>query len=179
MEYSSSESIVVHMEFCNYCEAENFFFENVTSIAGRFQHLLDIWNERRSVNQAKSILYDIFDRIERDQNTSMSSTAFSACVRYMDEHFCEADLNIEKICHLEFISVSTLQRAFGEYFGVSPKQYLIKLRMNHAFELLAEDRLSVREVAAACGFTDEKYFSRAFKKKYGYSPSQLRERITV
>lgn len=71
------------------------------------------------------------------------------------------------------MSVSSLQRAFNKYLRVSPEQYLIRLRMNHALNLLTMNELSVKEIAFACGFTDEKYFSRAFKKKYGYSPSQI------
>ena len=179
VEYSSGESIVVHLESCNYCEAENFSFQNVTQIEHRFQRLLESWNEQHSVNRAKSIVYDVLDKIADNKKTSIDDTSFARCVRYMDEHFNEPDLDVEAVCRYGFISVSSLQRAFGEYLGMSPKQYLIKLRMNRALELLSENELSVREVSAACGFADEKYFSRAFKKKYGYAPSQLRNHMIV
>ena len=75
------------------------------------------------------------------------------------------------------MSASGLQRAFLQHFGSSPKQYVIKLRLHKALQLLVENKLSVKEVAFACGFSDEKYFSRAFKAKYGYPPSQLREHM--
>ena len=58
-------------------------------------------------------------------------------------------------------------------------QYVSRLRMNRALELLSEREKSIREIALACGFEDEKYFSRAFKKKYGYPPSYFHKRAFV
>ena len=179
VEYSVSESIVVHFERCNYFEAETLHLKSNSLIAALFQHLLKEWGQRHSVNQAKSIIYDILEKIANDQKTSINDTAVANCIRYIDEHFCDTDLNIETICDTAFISASSLQRAFAKHFGMSPKQYLIQLRMNRALELLTENKLSIKEISFICGFTDEKYFSRAFKKKYGFPPSQLRKHIIV
>ena len=179
VEYSVSESIVVHFDQCNYSEAENICPGNSSKIDLRFEHLLEVWNKQRSINQAKSIIYDILDKMSNDQKMSISDTAVANCVRYIDAHFCDPKVDIETVCDVAFISVSSLQRAFAKHFGMSPKQYLIQLRMNQALELLTENELSVKEISFACGFTDEKYFSRAFKKKYGYSPSQLKNHIVL
>ena len=112
--------------------------------------------------------------MSNDQKTSISDTSLAAGVRYIDAHFSDPKIDIETVCGVAFISVSSLQRGFAKYFGMSPKQYLIQLRMNRALELLTENKLSVKEISFVCGFTDEKYFSRAFKKRYGCSPSQLK-----
>ena len=173
VEYSSSESIVVHFEQCNYFETENICLENIATIGLLFHNLLESWNGQRSVNQAKSIIYEILEKIEKDKRSSLEDSTFSRCVRYIDTHFCDPELDINTVCNIGFISASSLQRSFNAHFGMSPKQYLLKLRMNHALELLAEKVLSVKEIAFACGFNDEKYFSRAFKSKYGYPPSQM------
>lgn len=179
VEYSVSESIVVHFEHCNYFEIENICLKNKSEIDIRFQRLIKVWNKQHSVNQAKSIIYDILEKMSNDQKTSISDPSIANCILYMDEHFSDPDLDIEKVCDIAFISVSSLQRAFAKYFGISPKQYLIQLRMNRALELLADNELSVKQISFTCGFADEKYFSRAFKKKYGYPPSQLRRHMIV
>lgn len=179
VEYSVSESIVVHFDQCNYSEVENICLENSSKISFCFEHLLEIWNKQRSINQAKSIIYDILDKMSNDQKISIDNTAVATCVRYIDAHFCDPKVDIETVCDVAFISVSSLQRAFAKYFGMSPKQYLIQLRMNRALELLTENELSVKEISFACGFTDEKYFSRAFKKRYGCSPSQLKNNMII
>ncbi len=179
VEYSVGESIVVHFEYCNYSEAENVSLSNPSDIGVQFLRLMELWSDRHSVSQAKSIIYDILDRMANDQKLSIRDGSVAACIQYMQEHFGDPELDIEAVCSASFISVSSLQRAFAKYFGISPGQYLIGLRMNRALELLNEDALSVKEIAFLCGFADEKYFSRAFKKRYGLSPKHLRDHMTV
>jgi len=177
--YSVSESIVIHLEYCNYFEAENICLNNPSRIDRQFRHLFDVWTQQHSVNYAKSVIYYILENIANDQKMSISDTVIANCVHYMDTNFCDPQMDISTVCDTAFISASSLQRGFIKYVGMSPKQYLIQLRMNRALGLLTDDKLSVREICFACGFTDEKYFSRAFKKKYGYPPSKLRESMIV
>ena len=135
VEYSGSEIIVVHFEQCNYFESENICLKNIAAVGLLFNNLLEAWNGQRSVNLAKSIIYDILEKIEKDKRSSLEDITFSRCVHYIDTHFCEPELDIHTVCNVGFISVSSLQRSFNAHFGMSPKQYLLKLRMNHALEL--------------------------------------------
>ena len=179
VKYHASESIVIHLEDCNYFEAEHICPKSISSIESRFQKLLTSWNERHSVNHAKSIIYDILEKIAEDKKIVIRDTAFAECVLYIHSHFSDPELDVERICAHGFISVSSLQRKFHEYFEISPKQYLIRLRMSRALELLIADELSVHEIAIACGFSDDKYFSRAFKEAYGYPPSQMKKHMLI
>ena len=179
VEYSGGESIVVHFSRCNYREAESISPENAAAISVRFEQLLQAWRSNRSVNAAKSALYGILETVAAEKRLQLRDTAIVNCIRYMDAHFTDPELDIASVCAAGFISVSALQRAFAEHLGTSPRQYLIRLRMNRALQLLSQEGYSIREIALACGFTDEKYFSRAFKKIYGYSPSRLRKHVTV
>lgn len=179
VEYSVSESIVVHFTDCNYDEAESISLENQAAIEVRFGQLLESWREKNSVNAVKAGVYEILERISNDKKMAMSNTAFANSVRYMEEHFCDPELDIEAVCRFGFMSASGMQRAFLKHFGISPKQYLTKLRMTRALTLLAEGEISVKEIAETCGFRDEKYFSRSFKKKYGYPPSHFSRKLFV
>ena len=117
--------------------------------------------------------------MESDRSEAAENRTFAACVSYVRAHFCEPELSMDTVCRVGYISASGLQRAFHAQLGLSPKQYLIKLRMNRAPELLAERTRSVKEVAFLCGFNDEKYFSGAFRQRYGYPPSRLAGNMTV
>ena len=179
VEYSGSESIVIHLEDCNYDKPENLRLPNAAAMETLFLQLLSAWSEHHSVNRAKSMIYDIFEKISEGKQDDIRDTALAACIDYIGEHCYDPDLDVERICEHTFLSASGLQRKFREHFALSPKQYLTKLRMNHAMNLLMENKLSVRAVAYACGFSDEKYFSRAFKKTYGYPPSHLQKQLLL
>ena len=169
----------MHFDQCNYSEAENIRLENGARIKRGFDQLLEAWNGQHSVNQAKSMIYDLLDQMANDQKASINDAAVASCVRYMEEHYSDPDLDVEALCGISFISASSLQRAFARCLAMSPKQYLTRLRMDRALKLLASNELSVKEISYACGFTDEKYFSRAFKKRFGYPPSRLKSDMIV
>ena len=175
VEYSLSESISVHLLDCNYRTPELFSPHTTHALPMLFSEMLQDFGERRSVNRAKAAVYTILERLSEDQSAEEAQTAFDKCRRYMDENFSDPTLDMAAVCSRGFISTSSLRRACIAALGESPMQYVIRLRMEKAARLLGENRLSVKEIAYLCGFSDEKYFSRAFRKHYGCSPSQLRD----
>ena len=64
---------------------------------------------------------------------------------------------------------------FKDITGYSPNQYLIKIRIDRAKQLLSDENLSVKETAEIVGYTDINYFSRLFKKSTGVSPKGFKE----
>ncbi|AJY74327.1 AraC family transcriptional regulator [Paenibacillus beijingensis] len=68
-----------------------------------------------------------------------------------------------------------LSKMFKRVTGLSPMQYLLKIRMERASALLLESRLTIVQVAASVGFTDAFYFSKQFHKWSGQSPTSYRE----
>lgn len=73
------------------------------------------------------------------------------------------------------LSSSRLHQLFKEETGLPPAKYLRLLRMERAAELLETSYLSVKEVMAKVGVTDESHFVRDFKKTYGLTPAKYRE----
>lgn len=179
VEYSVSESIVVHFTDCNYGVVENFTPDNPRLIEGIFREMLSDWLEKHSVNGAKAAVYKMLDCISIDKRTVAHDAAFMSCLEYLEAHAFDSELNVDAVSRVGFMSASGMQRAFHKHYGMSPKAYLTRLRMSRALSLLVQDRLSVKEVAEACGFSDEKYFSRAFKKTYGYPPSHVKHNTIV
>ena len=66
-----------------------------------------------------------------------------------------------------------MRRKFQKYCGMSPKQYLLKLRLNKAMALLLQNKYTVKDIAHRCGFSDEKHFSKTVKKSCGITPSEF------
>lgn len=72
------------------------------------------------------------------------------------------------------VSEAHLQDLFREAAGVSPMDFVIRLRLRRAMELLAGGGMSVGEVAERSGFASPYYFSRFFKKRTGMTPGEYR-----
>ena len=72
------------------------------------------------------------------------------------------------------ISYSHFRRLFREVAGCAPNQFLIEARLGYAEKMLENGVLPIAEVAHRCGFPDEFYFSRLFRKHRMISPSVLR-----
>lgn len=73
------------------------------------------------------------------------------------------------------VSYSTFRRAFREYAGVSPHQYRLHVKVSAAREMLRNTGLLVKEISSQCGFEDEQYFCRIFKRLTGNTPSEFRQ----
>ena len=83
-------------------------------------------------------------------------------------------LDLDALCQTFSLSRRTLQRGFSDYTGVSPQQYLARLRLLQSRYQLRFTSDSVNEIASRCGFGDVSYFSRAFRRQFGVSPNQCR-----
>lgn len=73
-------------------------------------------------------------------------------------------------------SGSQLRRYFKSETGLTPQKYLERTRMRQAKKFLLYDSLTVVQVSQMCGYSDPYYFSRAFKKYTGASPTEYREK---
>ena len=71
-------------------------------------------------------------------------------------------------------SVRGLERAFDRDYGLSPQQYLRRLRMQTACQLLVSSRLALAQVADRCGFADQSHFTRDFRSLTGMTPRTYR-----
>ncbi|MFZ0435864.1 MAG: helix-turn-helix domain-containing protein [Chthoniobacterales bacterium] len=83
--------------------------------------------------------------------------------------------NLESLAGKCNMSVSTFQRRWNESMGITPARYALGLRLQEACRLLIETGDTISEVAKACGFDDEFYFSRCFRREFGTPPRSYRK----
>ena len=94
-------------------------------------------------------------------------------ISYLDQHY-QDPLALDDLAKVACLSRRSLTRAFRSAYGDSPIDYLIRLRLDRASELLNSTDLPVIEVAQQVGFADSNYFARSFRKHYGTSPTAYR-----
>ncbi len=93
---------------------------------------------------------------------------------YINKNY-DQSIPIKDLALLAHMSERNFSRVFKNTYGVSPINYIIQLRIQHAYELLKDKNLSILEVSGKCGFADSNYFTRQFKVTSGYSPSEYRK----
>lgn len=71
-------------------------------------------------------------------------------------------------------SARGLERAFLRDYGLSPQQYLRRLRMQTACQLLVDTRSSLAQISGKCGFADQSHFTREFRRLTGLTPRAYR-----
>lgn len=77
------------------------------------------------------------------------------------------------------INRSYLSSIFKKRMGISPQQFLINYRLENAAQILAQTSMAIRTVAASVGYADSLTFSKAFRQRYGMSPTEYRENPPV
>ena len=74
-----------------------------------------------------------------------------------------------------------VRRIFKQKTGLTPNAYLNRLRIEKAKKLLSKtsDKMSIKQIADSCGFNDQYYFSRTFKRAEGVSPAHWKKQNTT
>ncbi len=80
-------------------------------------------------------------------------------------------ITLEDLAQLCGMSRFQFLRRFSRRFGLTPHNWLLRLRLEHACSLLAEGRRSVADLAQEVGFYDQSHFSRSFRKAFGVAPT--------
>ena len=95
-------------------------------------------------------------------------------VRYMNRHL-DQQLDIDALAARVYLSHTGLIWKFKRELGTTPSQYLILLRLRYAKQLLLHHSYSITEIAEMCGYTNPYYFTNAFRRYSGMSPTEFRK----
>lgn len=95
---------------------------------------------------------------------------------YFQLHFTDR-IRLEVLLKKYGMTSRTFYREWKKYYTVSPAQFLIRLRLEHACRLLRNPAVRIYEIASECGFCDPMYFNRCFARHHNLPPREYRERF--
>ena len=121
-------------------------------------------NEFSVISIFYGILHELFGRNEKN--------ILTPAIRCLETDFSDPTLTNLKLAQKCHISEVYFRKLFLKQFGVSPRQFLLDLRLNNAKQLLSEGRLKSSAIAEKCGFSDAFHFCRTFKSKTGFTPTE-------
>ena len=96
--------------------------------------------------------------------------------QYIARHYQEK-LSIKKICTEVGCSKSALITAFKREFNMTVNDFIISYRLEEAVRMMEMGEFKIGEIAEACGFADQSYFSKVFSSRYGTPPSEYEKRL--
>jgi AraC-like DNA-binding protein len=105
------------------------------------------------------------------------ASALRKAERYIFENY-NRKISLKEIADTSGLSAPYFSSIFKEEMGENLSNYLNRLRAERAAALLRESDLSLNEIAAACGFDDQSWFSKIFKCYTGFSPGKYRNLLT-
>lgn len=154
----------------------------------KFLNLIDFITEENSLQQTgkdfmlksyltQFILLAIREKQQENNITSESkkSNISKEMLTYFHEHFAEK-ISLEQIAKNLYLSPFYISKIFKEEIGETPINYLIKVRLENAKDLLLKNHdLSIKEISSIVGYEDAYHFSKSFKKYYGLAPAEYKK----
>ncbi len=171
-------------------QADGIVFDLYRYLSGRYlvpaHHMTEALFETVVQNYTKSspdadmrvqgamslLLSDFFAEPSIDRR---SLVKFEGVLHYIRAHF-RKKITLGELSALMNISTMYFSNSFKAAFHISPKQYILNMRLTESQRLLLQTDLSVKEIAYAVGFENENYFSEFFAAKMGISALKFRNR---
>ncbi|MEM6472268.1 MAG: AraC family transcriptional regulator [Planctomycetota bacterium] len=161
--------------------------KNEPIVAGGIAELTDLWEGiSREAREGTDFAPEICQLLSRllllkvkqrrlatgEQRIPKAYRTYESIRRHIEDNYLRTT-SIEQVADECDITPVYISRLFKKYSTTGAYQFLLRLRMNHAAELLMHERLKVQDIAKRMGFADPFQFSRAFKRVYGFAPSKL------
>ncbi|MCS7464777.1 helix-turn-helix transcriptional regulator [Paenibacillus doosanensis] len=131
--------------------------------------------QSKTVAEACATLLDAASSIQESLGEdSNNNRLYHAMLAYVADNYMDCNLSLSTVAEALSLTPSYVTRYFKTKNGLPLMQYVSKIRIEKAKELLKDSQLSIKDIVAQVGFVDENNFSRAFRKREGVSPSQYR-----
>ena len=147
------------------------------AIVMRFQNIFNafIKHDKFRENELSTLLERLMISLARRvSGEKKHSNLLNKSIAYINSSYVE-DLRIPDLAKMENLSVSRYNTLFRQVTGISPVEYIKKMRLASACELLSATDLPIKTVSAMVGYADPHFFSRLFKKSLGVSPAFYRK----
>jgi AraC-like DNA-binding protein len=113
--------------------------------------------------------------LEKAESMIRPYREMDAAIAHVLRHYDEP-IEVARLAELAHLSVSQFDRRFKRLYQMTPMQYVLRVRINAASEALTTSDRSIAEIAVGCGFYDQSYFTKQFRRQFAQTPTAYRER---
>lgn len=163
-------------------DKDNIFGEIIKKITDLFVSK-DFGYELEINSKLFKFLYNMYRKYEGQYNNEKSIGGkcvknMTNAIHYICEHYNEK-ITIKELASIANYSESYFMHYFKEITNLSVMEYVIKIRLVKALELLTETELSITEISGELGFNSVSYFNKLFKKQFKLTPIKYRKNINI
>jgi len=167
---TSMEIVLVLLQTARELQVDEIGMADIDDFSRKLRSLTD---KDGLIREIRNLADRIVSSLELRANRKYSKTVREAMDRVI-ENYSNADLSLKTLAHELNLNAAYLGRTFKEETGELFSDFLCKLRVEKAKELLADPELRVGDVSAKVGFANTNYFYTVFKKFTGSNPSEYR-----
>ena len=142
--------------------------ERIAGIFDRIQQTVSVRTPCQSV-ELSNLGYALFAELASQMGRDGKKGEFEMILEEIMSHL-GAGYSLDSLAGKFHVGKRTLNRLFRKYVNCTPVQYLIRMRLEYAAQLLSLNTHDIQSVAEECGYRDAAFFSREFKRRYGVSP---------
>lgn len=166
-------------EECMHCtDAAIFETRADNQLVTAYRRIFDAYESGSSLlrHELSSALESLIISAAYAINTEGNDRSLERSMRKIHSAY-SSDIRIPELARLENMSNCRYITLFKSRMGMTPSEYIIKLRMSMACDLLLGTDKPIKEIALSVGYDDAHFFSRAFKKHTGYAPGAYRTTV--
>lgn len=116
----------------------------------------------------------VFPVLDGKENLGRKTSALiQNALAYISENYMKEELNLQQTAKVLFVNPSYLSHLFKKETGKSFVEYLSDLRLEQAMQLLKSSSGKLTDIASQVGYADPYYFSKCFKRKFGFAPKNI------
>ncbi|WP_152392761.1 AraC family transcriptional regulator [Paenibacillus guangzhouensis] len=115
--------------------------------------------------------YSMRNRSPQARSLSLGEQVATYLTEHLEQPFDATEMENDLHYHFDYLA-----RCLKQYSGMSPLQYRHHLQIERAKQLLAHSELSIIQIGTRCGFNDNNYFTRLFKRHTSFTPGEFRKR---
>jgi len=123
-----------------------------------------------------SKILQLSNRMPQGEKRLLALKRLQGVLEYVEENL-ETKISIATLASICHLSPHRFNSLFKEIMGCPPHQYLLKMRLQKAMQLLSSSNAPVSDIAKCLGFFDQPHFTRLFKTATGLNPTQYRKEI--
>lgn len=174
--FDAADAFLEHLELPDIALGEVGEGAGISSVVKMSPYALEYYHDRLRICAA---VYGALAKIAREgmlsrlERFDTLSERLSPAMLQIEQRYMET-LTVRVLAHSCSMSESMFTRSFKRVYGCTPVQYLIRVRIEAAKEMLASGNASFDEIAKACGFKSAKYFGDILKKNEHVTPRELR-----